>query len=89
MATNFITSIIDKVPEYISVIRNMVIKAINMANLPGDDIYLMIAAAISLFLAYKLIKAWTVANVFTSASLLIKYLGISFLFYLVLAYVGR
>jgi hypothetical protein len=87
MVIELIKSILDKIPYAIGLVRSTVIKGLEAANLPAESTWMIIAAALSLGLAYYWLKSYVTYNILFKMSTLLNWILLSLVIYLVFTYV--
>lgn len=76
------------IPKIIVWIREIISKGLDMASLPSEVWFPIIALVLSLYLALKIVRQWSLVSVFTKGATFLNYLLIALLIFIALTYVG-
>ena len=87
MVAEFFTGFLDKIPIFISGIRDFIISIITTLNLPEQPTYVLVAGVIALFLAFIWMKKWLVVSVFARLSYVLNWILLALLIYVTLVYI--
>ena len=77
---------LDKIPEGIEFVRNLVISISEKVNLPSET-HLLVFLVLAFYLAYLFIKQFITYSVFTKLSSLLNWILIGLLIYILFVYV--